>query len=530
MRHPVWRSPPAVPFSRRAPPRPRPMSPRDPAPPGPAPPRPAPAALRRAFFRVFPAAAVTLILGALDQTIVATALPAIAGEFGAVESISWVVVASLIGATVSAPVHGRLGDAFGLKRQLLAALALALAGAVLCAAATSFAWLLAGRVLMGLGAGGLNTLSMALIGEAVPPRERGHFQGWIAGSFVFASSIGPVAGGWLTESFGWRWVFLAQVPMALAGFALAARLPARPPRSPQSGFRFDLPGAVLFAAFVAPALIALSQARLLSPAALLPALGFAGAAALALWLLVRRERRARDPLLPLPMLMEPTIARTNLFTACAHGTQVGLVTFLPIWLISVRGLSPAEAGVLLLPLSLGGGIGGLVAGRTMTRTGWAAPVATAGLALGAAGLAGVALVGGALPVAGLGLLLSLVGFGMGASYPVSQITVQVAGGPARLGAAAASVQYARTLGAAVGTTLIGAVVFGALAAGDAAVAELFARLVREGAPALLGTLDDAARTGLRTALGEAFRLGFLTAAAMAACGALIAWRVPVRRI
>jgi MFS family permease len=497
--------------------------------PGRRPPRPSASALRRAFWEVFPAASITLILGALDQTIVATALPAIAGEFGAVESISWVIVASLIGATIAAPVHGRLGDAFGLKRQLLAALLLTLAGAVLCAAAPSLGWLLSGRVLMGLGAGGLNTLSMALIGEAVPPRERGHFQGWIAGSFVFASSIGPVAGGWLTEQFGWRSVFLAQVPAALLALMLTVRLPQRPPRSPQSGFRFDLPGALLFAAFVAPALIALSQLRLLSMSALPVAFGLALAAALALWLLILRERRARDPLLPLSLLTEPTIARTNLFTACAHGTQVALVTFLPIWLISVRGLSPAEAGALLLPLSLGGGVGGLTAGRMLTARGVAAPLAAAGLLLGSLGLIGVALAGDALPVWGLAALLTLVGVGIGASYPVSQITVQVAAGPARLGAAAASVQYARTLGAAIGTTLLSAVLFGAMAAGAPDLAEQFAELVRRG-PQVPASLAPAAAQAMRDGLAEAFRLGFLVAAALAAGGAAIAWRVPVRRV
>ena len=488
------------------------------------------AELRRAFFQVFPCAAVALILGALDQTIVATALPAIAGELGAVESISWVIVASLIGATVAAPVHGRLGDVFGLKRQLVSALLLTLAGAVIAATASSFAVLLAGRVLMGLGAGGLNTLSMALIGEAVPPRERGHFQGWIAGGFVFASSMGPVAGGWLTEHFGWRAVFLAQIPLGLAGLILAARLPKRPPRSPQSGFRFDLPGAVLFAAFVAPALIALSQARQFSAAILPAVLGFGIASLVALVLLVWREKRARDPLLPIGMLTEPTIARTNLFTACAHGTQVSLVTFLPIYLITVRGLTPAEAGMLLLPLSLGGGVGGLLAGRTITRTGWAAPIATAGLGIAAAMLLVIAAIGSPLPVWGLAMLLTVVGTGMGCSYPVSQITVQVAGGAARLGAAAASVQYARTLGAAIGTTLLGAVLFGTLAAGDPHWAELFARLVREGPATLLAMLPEAERAGLRAVLSEVFRLGFLTAAAMAALGSLIAWRVPIRRL
>lgn len=506
------------------------MSPRDLGGPAMPPARMTPEQLRRAFWGTFPSVVLPILLGAMDQTIVAPALPAIAGELGAVESVSWVVVASLIGATVAAPVHGRLGDAFGLKRLLLAALVLSFGGAVLAAIAPSFGLLLAGRVLMGLGAGGLNTLTMALIGEAVPPRERGRFQAWIAGTFVLASSLGPVAGGWLAEHWGWRAVFLAQIPLTALAFALALRLPARPPRSRGGAFRFDLPGALLFAGFVTPALVALSQARLLSLSALPAAAGFGVAALAALLLLLRRERRASDPLLPLPMLAEPSILRTNLFTACAHGCQVGLVTFLPLWVISVRGLSPAEAGAMLVPLSLGGGAGGLLAGRTMTRTGWAAPVATAGLATGCCGLLLVAAVGGMLPASGLMALLALVGFGMGCSYPVSQITVQVAAGPARLGAAAASVQYARTLGAAIGTTLLGAVLFGALAAGDATVAGLFARLVREGPSVVLPALDEASRAALKAGLTEAFRLGFLATALMAGAAALLAWKVPIRRV
>ena len=511
------------------------MSPRDAPPPPPpagarpAPPRMTPEQLRAAFFLVFPSVFLAIIIGAIDQTIVATALPAIAGQFGVVEGISWVVVGYLIAATVAAPVYGKLGDVFGLKRLLLVALGFSLAGAAVAAVAGSFGGLLAGRLLQGAGGGGLATLTMAIIGEAIPPRERGRFQAWIAGTFVLASSLGPLAGGWLTEHLGWRAVFGVQVPATVIAFLLALRLPHRG-GSLGRGFRFDLPGVLLFAAFVAPALLALSQARLLSAATLPAATGFAAAALLALWLLVRRERRARDPLLPLSLLAQPTIWRSDLFTACGHGTVVSLVTFLPIYLQSVRGLSPAEAGAALLPLSLGGGIGGLTVGRLMTRTGIAAPVAAAGLTLGAVALAAIALFAPVLPDTGLALMFGLAAIGTGCSYPVSQITVQVAAGPARLGAAAASVQYARTLGAAVGTTLLGAALFGALALGDPQVAELFARLVREGAAALLPGLAEAERQALRSGLSDAFRLGFLVAAALAAAGAVLAWRVPVRRV
>lgn len=490
----------------------------------------APAELRAAFFRTFPAVAPSIVIGAIDQTIVAAALPAIAGSFGAVESVSWVVVAYLIAATVAAPVCGQLGDKLGRRRLLLLSLGLHAAGSAVAAAAGSFGWLIAGRLLQGAGGAGLNTLTMAIIGEAVPPRERGRFQAWIAGCFTLASALGPVAGGFLTGGFGWRAVFLVQLPAAALAFAMALRAPARTPSLRGAGLRFDAPGVLLFAGFVAPALLALSQAQRLSLAALPAAAMLLAVAALALVFLLRRERRVRDPLLPLGLLAEPTILRSNLFTACAHGALVALLSFLPIYLQSARGLPPGAAGLLLLPLALGGGIGGLSAGRVMAATGLSSPVAAAGLSLATAGLVAAALFAPALPEWALALLFGTVALGTGLSYPVSQINAQVAAGPARLGAAAASVQFARTFGAAFATALLGALLFGSLAAGDARVADLFAEAVRVGASKLLPRLPEAERLALRGGLADAFRAAFLGAAALTATGAFMAWRVPLRRV
>lgn len=487
-----------------------------------------PAALRAAFFRTFPAVAPSILLGAIDQTIVATALPAIAGSLGVVEGLSWVVVAYLVAATVAAPVYGRLGDVFGRKRLLLAALGVNAVGTVVALLAPSFGWLILGRLLQGAGGGGLTTLTMALIGVAVPPRERGRFQAWIAACFTSASCLGPLAGGWLTGAFGWRAVFGAMLPVVALAWVLALRLPRRPVDSHQAAWRFDLPGVLLFAAFVGPALLALGQAQRLSLAALPMAAALAVSAALALWLLLRWERRVRHPLLPLGLLAEPAILRSNLFTACAHGGLVALVSFLPIYLQSARGLTPGQAGVMLLPLSLGGGLGALSAGQLITRTGLAAPLAAGGLAVSAAGLATIALLAPALPDAGLALLFGVVALGIGCSYPVSQITVQVAAGSARLGAGAASVQYFRTLGAAVATAMLGALLFGTLAAGDAGVAALFARAMQDRAAGAGLTAAEAA--ALRGGLVEAFRLAFLGVAVLVGAGGVVAWRVPVRRV
>lgn len=511
------------------------MTPRDTATTAGAPDPPAhgmtPAELRAAFFRTFPAVAPSIVIGAIDQTIVATALPAIAGSLGAVESISWVVVAYLIAATVAAPVCGQLGDALGRRRLLLVSLGLHAAGSAVCATAGSFGWLIVGRLLQGAGGGGLNTLTMAIIGEAVPPRERGRFQAWIAACFTLASSLGPVAGGWLTGAFGWRAVFIAQLPAAALAIAMAFRAPARPGTVRFGGpVSFDGPGVFLFAAFVAPALFALSLAQRLSFAALPGMALLAAVAGLALYLLLWREKRLRHPLLPLGLLAEPTVLRSNLFTACGHGALVGLLTFLPIYLQSARGLPPGTVGLLLLPMAVGGGIGGLSAGRLMTATGWSSPLAAAGLGLATVGLVAAALLASVLPVAGLAVLFGVVALGIGVSYPVSQINAQVAAGPARLGAAAASVQFARTFGAALATALLGALLFGSLAAGEPRVAALFAEVVRDGAAAVLPRLPDTEQAALRDGLAAAFRAAFLGAAALAGLGAFLAWRVPLRRV
>ena len=490
-----------------------------------------PAELRAAFFGTFPAVAPAIIVGAIDQTIVATALPAIAGSLGAVESISWVVVAYLIAATVAAPVYGQLGDALGRRRLLLVALGLHAAGSAVAASAGSFGWLLAGRLLQGAAGGGLNTLTMAIIGEAVPPRERGRFQAWIAGCFTLAAALGPVAGGWLTGSFGWRAVFLAQLPAAALAFGMGLRAPARMGTAHGGALRFDAPGVFLFAAFVAPALLALSLAQQLSVAALPGAVLWAALAVLGLLLLLlRREKRARYPLLPLGLLAEPTILRSNLFTACGHGALVAILTFLPIYLQSARGLHPGSVGLLLLPLALGGGIGGLSAGRAMTATGLSSPLAAAGLALATIGLLAAALLAASLPNGALALLFGLVALGIGPSYPVSQINAQVAAGAGRLGAAAASVQFSRAFGAALATALLGALLFGSLAAGDPRVAALFAEVVREDAASLLPRLPETEREALREGLAAAFGAAFLGAAVLTGTGAFLAWRVPLRRL
>ena len=253
-------------------------------------------------------------------------------------------------------------------------------------------------------------------------------------------------------------------------------------------------------------------------------------AAVALWLLLRQERRARDPLLPLALLAEPTILRSNLLTACAHGALIALLTFLPIYLQSVRGVSPAMAGLLLLPLSLGSGIGGLTAGRLMTHTGIAMPFARLGLGVAAAALALVAVVAGGLPDCGTGAAVRRGGAGLrlflsgGRRSPCRWRPGRRGWGRRR-----PRCNSPAPSGAAVATAVVGALLFGTLAAGDAGVAALFARLVRAG-PALLAQLQPAEQMALRAGLAVASAPPSSARRRWRRLGSWLAGRVPLQRL
>lgn len=488
-----------------------------------------PAELRRLFFRVFPAVALAMFGAALDQTIVAASLPAIARSLGDVERISWVVVLYLVANTVAAPVYGRLGDAFGRQRMLLVALAVYATGATLCAFAGSLSTLAAARVVQGFGGGGLISLSVALIAEVVPARERGRFQAYIAAVFTTASALGPVLGGVMAEYFGWRSIFMLQLPLSCLAAWLAVTRLGNSARGSSKGFSFDWWGLVLFAVFVGPALLALDQARRLAAGPLAVAAVLAMVAGVALWLLLRQERRAPHPLLPLNLLGNATVWRANLMSSCVAGAFVGTIAFLPIYFVAVRGLSAASAGLALLPLSACAGFGAITSGTLLARTGHLMRWPGIGLSMSGTLLVVVTLGLGQLPLVAMAGLLGLVSMGFGMSFPMVQVAVQVAAGPKLLGSATASVQFTRSLGAATGTALLGAVLFGALTLQGEEATRLFVALVNQG-PAALATLDPLAEAVFRGQMTTAFRASFATAAALVLFGAWMSTRVPLRRV
>jgi MFS family permease len=425
-------------------------------------------------------------------------------------------------------VFGQLGDFFGRRRLLFVALAIFFTGCAGCALAPNLPSLIVARVVQGFGGGALLTLTQALIGEIVPPRERGKFQAWIAGTYGFASAFGPVAGGFITQAFGWRWIFWFLLPLPLLCAFIARRLPDIVPDHAGRRWRFDWLGLGLFVLTMGAALIALDRARRFDAAYLPLILGLVALALFAGVVLLRVERRQPEPLLPLPLFAEASIWRLLSLSILVVAAQVGLISFLPLWLQVVRGLEAANAGLVLLAISIGSSFGAFFSGKMVARTGHAMLWPSIGLPVAAAIWSVLAVYAATMP---LWLMLALLGvatFGSGTSYPVVQTTVQAAAGQGRLGIAAAGVAFSRNFGAALGAALAAAAIFGAMALFTPALTEGFAVLVSD-AGALGARLGVDGLQSLRAGLAEPFRGLFIIAAVLVGAASVMAWRVPLRR-
>ena len=482
---------------------------------------------RQLFLTVIPPIALPVFLAAADPTVVATALPAIGAALGHVHLLSWMVVANLIAGTVAAPAYGRLGDLFGQRRLLLGSLGLYLGAALLCAAAGNIFVLILGRVLQGLGGGGLVTLCQALIGVHVPRRERGRYQGYYAAFIMAGSAFGPVAGGFLTQAWGWPAVFLAYLPVCGVALALAARLPADAPHGTGGGF--DLAGMGLLAAVVVPLLAAVERLQQPSLATLPLTLVLAAAACGALRALIRQQRRAGAGILALPLLRLASFWRADVMSACSGASLTAMVTFLPLYFEVVHGASPGHTGLLLVPLTVAVSAGSVLTGSLIARTGRTAVFPGTGLIVTAATLLAAAAWGPELSETNLALLLAVGGLFQGSAMLTAQITVQLAASPRQLGVASASVQLARSLGSAFGAAAAGAVLFGLLALQDSQAADLFLAMVRHG-PGALVALPPAAQAMVRAEIANAFRGVFLTVALFSAGIVAAAWTMPLRRV
>src|SRR3954451_6060541 len=297
---------------------------------------------------VFGGLMLVLLLAALDQTIVATALPTIVGDFGGLEHISWVVSAYLLGQTAVTPLYGKLGDLYGRKRVLQSAIVLFLVGSALCGAAQSLPMLIAFRAIQGFGGGGLMVLTQAAIGDVVPPRDRGRYQGLFGAVFGVSSVLGPLLGGLFVEHLSWRWIFYVNLPLGLVALVvLGTTLPAAATRARPS---IDYLGAALLGAALGGIVLITSLGGNTWPWGSGQTLAVAAASLVLLAAFVHVERRAPEPVLPLRLFANRVFA-----VGCSIGLIVGfavsgVVRFLPLFCQTVNGAGPTESGLRLIPM------------------------------------------------------------------------------------------------------------------------------------------------------------------------------------
>lgn len=398
---------------------------------------------------------VCLLLAALDQTAVATALPTIAADLGTQAALPWVMSAYLLTAAVSTPIWGKLSDLHGRKPLLQAALGLFILGSLGAGMASGVAALVIARGVQGIGGGGMAVLVFAAVADLVPPRERGRYVGLFGAAFGLASVLGPVVGGVLTQAFSWRWIFYLNLPLGLlAMLAIAMLLHLERPRGRGS---VDWRGATLLVVAVSGILLALLGADPSSgwPRAAVGASFAIGLVAAALF--VRVERSAAEPLLPGRVLGNRVVRITASLGFVVGLTTIVTIVYAPSFLQSVLGSSPGRSGVQLLPFVAGTLVSSIVVGRLVSRTGRYRAYPIAGTAVSAVGLLTLSRLDTATAYPLVALGLTLVGIGLGCVIPVITVAGQSAVEHADVGVVTSTSALARALGSATGATAFGLV-------------------------------------------------------------------------
>jgi EmrB/QacA subfamily drug resistance transporter len=396
-----------------------------------------------------------MLMAALDSTIVATALPTIAGDLGGLDHISWVTTAYLLAQTVVTPLYGKLGDQFGRRIVLQVGLVIFLVGSALCGLSQNFPELIAFRALQGLGGGGLMVTAQAAIGDVVPPRQRGRYQGLFGAVFGLATVIGPLLGGALTTGLSWRWIFYINLPIGvLALVVLAATLPSVTTRIQH---RIDYLGTSLLALALASLVLMVSLGGTTYPWASAQVVGLGAVTLVSLGGFVLAERRASEPVLPLRLFRNQVFVTAGIVALLLGFAMFGTITFLPLYFQVVKGASPTGSGLDLLPLMAGLLIMSIVGGQIVSRTGKYRVFPIAGTAIMTVGLF---LLSGLSPETSTleaSAWMFVTGLGIGSVMQVLVVAVQNAVDYHELGVATSGNTLFRNIGSSVGTAIVGTI-------------------------------------------------------------------------
>jgi EmrB/QacA subfamily drug resistance transporter len=402
---------------------------------------------------------LAMLLAALDQTIIATALPTIGRELHDLEHLSWVVTAYLLTATAVTPLYGKFSDTHGRRVTLLIGITVFIAGSVACALAPTMLTLILARGLQGLGGGGLISLAQTIVADLVPPKERSRYQVHFASVFVTASLVGPVLGGFFAEHLHWSVIFWINLPLGFLALWMSNGSLKRLPRHDRP-HRLDLLGAAVMMLATTSFMLALSWGGVRFPWGSPQILGLVAGSAL-LWAgFVMRLRLAAEPLIPPGVFKNPVVRMGTLSACFGMGTYIGLTIYLPVYFEAVRGLSASASGIALIPLMVGTVAGATFSGRSMARVARYKRMPLVGLVCAVLGTGALAAWGDSLSLTSVEVLLAAISTGLGTLLPVTTVAIQNAVQPHELGTATGTANFSRSLGGAIIVAVFGAIILG----------------------------------------------------------------------
>lgn len=417
-------------------------------------PHPATAPTHPPIHLLFGALMLVLLLAALDQTIVSTALPTIVGELGGFESLSWVVTAYLLSSTIVVPLYGKFGDLFGRKIVLQTAIVIFLLGSMLCGLAQTMDQLILTRALQGLGGGGLLVVTMAAIGDVIPPADRGRYQGLLGGVYGLATVIGPLLGGFIVEHLNWRWIFYINLPLGVLALLVIAAV--FHPHTKHVKHEIDYFGALFLALALTSIILFTTQGGTILPwssGQLWATLVF-GLISLAGF--VMEERKAKEPIIPLALFKQRTFLLCSVIGLLVGASLFGSITYLPLYLQVVKGASPTGAGSQLIPLMGGVLVTSIISGRIISKIGRYRMFPIAGMAIASIGLGLLGTLQEDTPIAMLYLYAGILGAGLGMVMQVLILAAQNSVDFKHLGVATSGVTLFRSIGGSIGVATFGA--------------------------------------------------------------------------
>ena len=483
----------------------------------------------RQILIAFSGLVLAMLLAALDSTIVSTALPTIVSELGGLEHLAWVVTVYLLAQTIVTPIYGKMGDLYGRKIVLQSAIVLFLVGSALCGLSQNMTQLIVFRAIQGLGGGGLAVTTQAVVGDIVPPRDRGRYQGIFGAVFGLSSIAGPLLGGYFTTHLSWRWIFYINLPLGVAALVvLAVTLPSLSRRVVRA---IDYSGAALLAVVLSAVTLLSDLGGAAYPWSSPMAIGLVGVSALSLVLFALVERRAAEPVLPLHLFRQQTFVITSAVGLIVGFALFGSVIYFPLYLQVVKGVSPTASGMQMVPMMGGMLVTSIVSGQLISRTGRYKIFPVLGIAVMTIGLFMLARLTPATSNAVASLLMLVLGVGLGMVMQVLVIAVQNDVEYRDLGVATSGATLFRLIGGSLGTAILGAIFAARLAAN---LARLLPAGMSAGAAArnmsvqALLQLPPSARAAYAEAFTAALDTVFLVATVVCAIGFVLTWFLPER--